>query len=583
MSEPSLGFLEVWQRNENNQGNKTPEYNIEHSTTLHGITTEELGSGDSINESILSNDDSSFPQQQEQQQGGEKISILKICKHKTLKIGRNTKEVDFLLNDPSVSSIHCIIWAILFDEKSIPMCYIKDLSLNGTFVNSKRLERNVAYLLNDNDIIELSSTFNTLSTSMINLFQEEGNPHSYFKFKSLNLEDKCFLKNVERTIFDALNIKKIINKNWEISPKIIGNGTFGNVLVAFKKNLNDNINSKPTGKIIYSPRNYAVKIVKLKKNNVDKEAKILLKLNHPNIIKIHYTFSDIINDNLYLFQDLIPGGDLFSYLAKGDCLTSITETESLILVYQILKALSYLHNQGIVHRDLKLDNILLCSPEPCTRIVLADFGIAKDISKLKRNSRMNTIVGTPEYCAPEVGFKTRHPHPNSKSHHELLSSSRSFLNQTCSRANTIEQYKNGYTYKCDLWSLGVVTHIMLTGISPFYGDGTENSIIQNVRNGKLDFSIKHWDHIHENAKDFVRNLLKIDANERFDSFQSLNHSWISNHSGYLEKIYQKKILSVLPLQTLKNMSLNEPLPSSNDWKRKLPKSVNIEARDPEMQ
>lgn len=270
----------------------------------------------------------------------------------------------------------------------------------------------------------------------------------------------------------------------------------------------------------------------------------------PNIIKVHHTYCDI-KDNLYIFQDLIPGGDLFSYLAKGDCLTSIPETESLLIVYQILHALKYLHDQGIVHRDLKLDNILLCSPEPCTRIVLADFGIAKDLSTAK--ARMHTVVGTPEYCAPEVGFKA-----DRKAY------------QSFSRAATLEQ--KGYDSKCDLWSLGVIAHIMLTGISPFYGDGTERSIIQNSKIGKLNFTARQWNSVADTAKNFVRKLLEVDVNKRLNSNQSLSHPWIAKHHNQLEKIYFKRILNVNGKSTLDCGSASKEL----EWKRKLPRSVVID-------
>lgn len=232
-------------------------------------------------------------------------------------------------------------------------------------------------------------------------------------------------------------------------------------------------------------------------------------------------------------------------------MSSIPEAEALIIVYQILHALKYLHNQGIVHRDLKLDNILLCSPEPCTRIILADFGIAKDLSTAK--SRMHTVVGTPEYCAPEVGFKA-----DRKAY------------QSFSRAATLVQ--NGYDRKCDLWSLGVITHIMLTGISPFYGDGTERSIIQSTKIGKLTFTAKQWNTVADAAKSFVQKLLEIDVNKRLDSRQSLAHPWILKHHDQLEKIYFKKILktSEKPILDIATTVL-EP-----SWKRKLPKSVVVD-------
>ncbi|CCF57504.1 hypothetical protein KAFR_0C05130 [Kazachstania africana CBS 2517] len=432
---------------------------------------------------------------------------VSINRHEILRIGRNKKECHLLLNDPSISSVHCILWAILFDDDSVPMCYIKDLSLNGTTINGKSLNKNTTYLLEDGDEINLWLTKAKRDKSTV---------YPLFRFKAIG-SDKQKLH-----LMTQLQLEKDIDC-WNISPKVIGNGTFGHVMVCF--NMADTQNTR-LHQINKKLKNYAVKIIKLKPNKLDKEAKILIQLNHPNIIKVYHTYVDPLN-NLYIFQDLVPGGDLFSYLAKGDRLTSISESESLLIVYQILKALEYLHRRGIVHRDLKLDNILLESPEPCTRIILADFGIAKHLTS--NVTRMHTVVGTPEYCAPEVGFKA-----NRK------------IYKSFSRAATIDQQKTGYDHKCDIWSLGVITHIMLTGISPFYGDGTEKSIIQNAKSGTLDFEVKHWQQISRAAKTFVKSVLQVDVTKRLDIDESLKHSWISNHRVQLEEIYRKKILRVTP-------------------------------------
>ncbi|QLQ81713.1 hypothetical protein HG537_0F04740 [Torulaspora globosa] len=180
---------------------------------------------------------------------------------------------------------------------------------------------------------------------------------------------------------------------------------------------------------------------------------------------------------------------------------------------------------------------------------------------------MHTVVGTPEYCAPEVGFKA-----NREAY------------QCFSRAATLEQ--KGYDKKCDLWSLGVIAHIMLTGISPFYGDGTERSIIQNAKIGKLNFTAKQWCAVAESAKNFVRKLLEVDANKRLDCDESLRHPWISKHIQQLEKLYSKKILnSIETSKKARESDENAPKSDLNldctiEWKRKLPKSVAMDHTGP---
>lgn len=411
--------------------------------------------------------------------------------HNPIKIGRSPKENCMCISNPAISAIHCMVWMILFDETSIPMYYLRDCSLNGTYINgTKLLKENVA-ILNDGDLIELCE-----------------NSGKFLKF-SCQPSTPSLPKKI------TINYTENVD-NWNISNIVVGNGTFGYVLIAY---MGIGAHSgKSSQKII--PKCYAVKIVKMKLSKLDKEAKILMRLNHPNIIKVFKTHTDKSN-NLYIFQELIPGGDLFSYLAKGDCLMPISQTEALVFVYQILHALKYLHTKGIVHRDLKLDNILLCTPEPFTKIVLADFGIAKTVTTMK--SRMFTVVGTPEYCAPEVGFKA-----NRKAYHSFF------------RAATLEQ--QGYDSKCDLWSLGVITHIMLTGISPFYGDGTEQSIVENAKAGILNFNVSQWSTIDIMAQNFVSKLLEVNVDKRLDCEQCFNHLWISKHQKSLKEIYEKKVL-----------------------------------------
>lgn len=432
---------------------------------------------------------------------------IQILPHSVLKIGRNSRECRVVIQDVAISSVHCLFWVIIFDESSVPMYYVRDNSLNGTFINGDRLNRGQVYILQDGDLIELCEGSGRL-----------------IKFNNPYVDRD----NVQQSKLKSLKFDKCID-SWEITDQIVGCGTFGYVLLSYQNK------GKSKEKVLSTP--YAVKLIKMKPSKLDKEAKILMQLDHPNIIKVFKTHLDQ-NNNLYIFQEFVPGGDLFSYLAKGDCLIPISQTDALIFVYQILHALNYLHSKGIVHRDLKLDNILLCTPEPYAKVVLADFGIAKAISS--RNGRMFTVVGTPEYCAPEVGFKADR---------------RAY--KTFFRAATMEQ--QGYDSKCDLWSLGVVTHIMLTGISPFYGDGSEQSIIQQAKLGKLNFQVQQWNDIDGAAKQFVSKLLEVDVEKRYDCEQCFKHKWISKHKEKLREIYYKKILSKSYIDSVPNKSSGDPV------------------------
>lgn len=178
---------------------------------------------------------------------------LGICKHSMLKFGRNEKECDLVFQDPAVSSIHCVFWAVLFDEDSSPMCYVKDSSLNGTFLNGSLLKRSAAYLLQEGDIIEL---------------RDES--RKTFKFSSK-------YQIVNPLLLGQLGFEEIVDQ-WKVTSRVIGNGTFGHVLVAYKNQQKVEECAEELSK--WHPENYAVKIIKLKPNKLDKEAKILLKLNH---------------------------------------------------------------------------------------------------------------------------------------------------------------------------------------------------------------------------------------------------------------------------------------------------------------
>jgi serine/threonine protein kinase len=123
------------------------------------------------------------------------------------------------------------------------------------------------------------------------------------------------------------------------------------------------------------------------------EAEILASIRHPNIIGLEKVF--VTDNTIYMFQDLVTGGDLFSYLESKN--GRLSEVEAAVILRQIVIALCFLHEKSIVHRDLKPDNILMTSLSTGCRVILTDFGAAR---RLQPRQRLLSVVGTEEYAAP---------------------------------------------------------------------------------------------------------------------------------------------------------------------------------------
>lgn len=137
------------------------------------------------------------------------------------------------------------------------------------------------------------------------------------------------------------------------------------------------------------------------------------------------------------------------------------------MVKALTSSVSYLHHRGIMHRDLKPENILLEETYEYDKIKLIDFG---ESARFKKGGKPQTnLVGTPYYIAPEV-------------------------------------IKGQYDEKCDVWSIGVITYILLSGSPPF-GGKNEKQIMANVKTGEYDFQGDAWKNVSDNAKDFVEKLL----------------------------------------------------------------------------
>jgi len=204
------------------------------------------------------------------------------------------------------------------------------------------------------------------------------------------------------------------------------------------------------------------------------------KLDHPNILRMYESYE--CDKRYYIVMDISRGGELFDEIAKNKF---FTEPNAQTVVKALTTCISYLHSKNIMHRDLKPENILLEESGEFDKIKLIDFGESLEFSK---GDKYTDMVGTPYYIAPEV------------------------LNKS-------------YDEKCDMWSVGVITFILLSGTPPF-GGRNEKQIMSNVQLGKFNFNNQAWSNVSENAKDFISKLLVMDPAKRMSAKDALKHVWL---------------------------------------------------------
>ncbi|XP_036142300.1 calcium/calmodulin-dependent protein kinase type 1 isoform X2 [Monomorium pharaonis] len=267
-----------------------------------------------------------------------------------------------------------------------------------------------------------------------------------------------------------------------ILKDLLGTGAFSEVRLAESK-------EKP-GQM------FAVKIIdkkalKGKEDSLENEIKVLRRLTHPNIVQLLETFED--KHKVYLVMELVTGGELFDRIVEKG---SYTEKDASGLIRQVLEAVDYMHEQGVVHRDLKPENLLYYSPDEDSKIMISDFGL----SKMEDSGIMATACGTPGYVAPEV------------------------------------LAQKPYGKAVDVWSIGVISYILLCGYPPFYDENDANLFAQILR-GEFEFDSPYWDDISASAKDFIGKLMCVNVEERYTCKQALAHPWISGNAASNKNIH----------------------------------------------
>ncbi|XP_044756566.1 ribosomal protein S6 kinase 2 beta isoform X2 [Coccinella septempunctata] len=237
---------------------------------------------------------------------------------------------------------------------------------------------------------------------------------------------------------------------------------------------------------------YAVKIIQKSMCDCREEVEILLRYgHHPGIVSLKTVFEDA--GKVYMVLQLLRGGNLLDYMMKRRFLQEI---EAAAILRYLVNAVAYLHENGVVHRDLKPTNILFanedCTPESVT---ICDMGFAKQLRA--GNGLLMTPCYTANYVAPEV------------------------------------LKRQGYDAACDIWSLGVILFIMLSGRCPYSTapNDSPQRILDRINTGKLDLQSGQWVFVSQEAKALVVEMLHISPQRRPNAAQIANHPWVRQACG----------------------------------------------------
>jgi len=263
-----------------------------------------------------------------------------------------------------------------------------------------------------------------------------------------------------------------INKDYIVKSQV-GKGAFGTVTIAEHRTLKQTRAIKKIPKKLVDKDELAASIAR-------KEFDMLRSVDHPHVLRVYEMFEDDVA--CYIVTEMMEGGELYDRVVE---LNFLSEEHAREITLQLVTAVSTLHSCDVVHRDIKPENILLDSKDGQPFIKVCDFGFAC----VKPKEGMSEAIGTPYYVAPEV-----------------LSGKR-------------------YDQKCDVWSVGVVVYVMLSGRTPFNADNLA-AIAREIRACRYTFKFPEFDKVSPEALDFVRTCLQVDTELRPSMAEMLQHKWL---------------------------------------------------------
>ena len=308
------------------------------------------------------------------------------------------------------------------------------------------------------------------------------------------------------------NNKGDITQFYEVIKKI-GEGAYGKIY---------KVKNKQSGDIRAMKQITKSKIPDITKFQT--EIKILSMVDHPNIVRLF----EVIEDDKYfnLLQELCTGGELF----KKSQTTQLKEKEIARIFNQIMSAVAYCHEKGIVHRDLKLENILFASEEPDSPIKIIDFGFSV---LMEKKQLLKTEEKLPDSSKDKDKKKDKNKNKdkekNSEGNNNENNNPKKFgFKRMKSKVGTLyyispEIIKGNYDEKCDIWACGVILYILLCGYPPFSGN-TDKEVYNLITQIKYDFDKDIWKNISKYAKELIKNML-TPAKNRYTAKQVLTSKW----------------------------------------------------------
>jgi serine/threonine protein kinase len=261
--------------------------------------------------------------------------------------------------------------------------------------------------------------------------------------------------------------------DYDVTDDVLGTGLNGGVMLASRRG--------------YPSQRVAVKRLCMatacdrKRTAIYSEVAVQLSMDHPHIARLFDVYES--SDCFELAMECLEGGELFCHIQQ---LNRLPEAAIAGLTRQLLGAVRYMHQRDVLHRDLKLENIMFTAYDR-HNLKIIDFGLSK--IRRKKENKLVTDCGTLPYTAPEVVLK------------------------------------RSYTDQCDIWSLGVIVFVMLSGQMPFRGSDAE--LVSAITSGRYAMQAGQWGAISHEARSLVSGMLSVDPRTRLTAKQALQHPWIA--------------------------------------------------------